>query len=36
MTDRPVPPCARRDLVAERVQYEGVDHWIVKNPAALR
>ncbi len=36
MTQRTVPLCARRDLVSQRVQYQGVEHWIVKDPAALR
>ncbi len=35
-TQRAVPLCARRDLVTRRVQYQGVEHWIVKDPAALR
>ncbi len=35
-SQRPIPLVARPDLIAERIRFRGVDHWVVKNPVGLR
>ena len=35
-TQRPVPLTARNDLVWERIEYEGIGYWVVKDPVGLK
>ena len=35
-SERPVPLKARSDLTAERIEYQGIGHWVVKEPVGLR
>lgn len=35
-SQRAIPLVTRRDLVAKRIAYQGIDHWVVKDPLGLK